>query len=326
MQHLGSSAARPARAAGGGRRAACAGLRPPASRRAAVCRGGGGARAGAARGLGGRRAQPRPADAPPGGGDAGPIHCGPGGRQEGGGKRAAQPLAAAQGPLAAAGELADGGATRRLLAGGAHSAGLRVVGLVPAAAAHCAATLCCCTLHPTTASPAPSRQEEIHPKNLLMIGPTGCGKTEIARRLAKMCGAPFVKVGRGRAECWARWAAAGGCCCRPSRRAPRTSPAPAPPPCQVEATKFTEVGFHGRDVDQIIRDLLDNAVIMMRQAGPGRGGGWAAAGLRRPAGRRAAATARERAGPAQPALTGRLAPRSPAAPLPAPTRSACASR
>jgi len=73
--------------------------------------------------------------------------------------------------------------------------------------------------------PSPLR-EEIVPKNILMLGPTGCGKTEIARRLAKLADAPFVKV---------------------------------------EATKFTEVGFHGRDVDQIIRDLVENAILMVRQ-------------------------------------------------------------
>ncbi|HET8701378.1 MAG TPA: AAA family ATPase, partial [Nitrococcus sp.] len=67
---------------------------------------------------------------------------------------------------------------------------------------------------------------EITPKNILMIGPTGVGKTEIARRLAKLAGAPFIKV---------------------------------------EATKFTEVGYVGRDVESMIRDLVDIAVKMTRQ-------------------------------------------------------------
>ncbi len=69
-------------------------------------------------------------------------------------------------------------------------------------------------------------REEIYPKNILMIGPTGVGKTEIARRLAKLVEAPFVKV---------------------------------------EATKFTEVGYVGRDVEGIIRDLVENAVRMVRE-------------------------------------------------------------
>ncbi len=68
-------------------------------------------------------------------------------------------------------------------------------------------------------------REEIYPKNILMVGPTGVGKTEIARRLAKLVEAPFVKV---------------------------------------EATKFTEVGYVGRDVEGIIRDLVENAVRMVR--------------------------------------------------------------
>jgi ATP-dependent HslUV protease ATP-binding subunit HslU len=70
-----------------------------------------------------------------------------------------------------------------------------------------------------------SLREEVLPKNILMIGPTGVGKTEIARRLAKLAGAPFLKV---------------------------------------EATKFTEVGYVGRDVEQIIRDLLEVAIAQVR--------------------------------------------------------------
>ncbi|MDK1023690.1 MAG: ATP-dependent protease ATPase subunit HslU [Gammaproteobacteria bacterium] len=69
-------------------------------------------------------------------------------------------------------------------------------------------------------------RSEIYPKNILMIGPTGVGKTEIARRLSKMAGAPFIKV---------------------------------------EATKFTEVGYVGRDVESIIRDLADVAIKLLRE-------------------------------------------------------------
>ena len=69
-------------------------------------------------------------------------------------------------------------------------------------------------------------REEITPKNILMIGPTGVGKTEVSRRLAKLANAPFIKV---------------------------------------EATKFTEVGYVGRDVEQIVRDLVESAIAMIRE-------------------------------------------------------------
>jgi ATP-dependent HslUV protease ATP-binding subunit HslU len=69
-------------------------------------------------------------------------------------------------------------------------------------------------------------RDEVYPKNILMIGPTGVGKTEISRRLAKLARAPFLKI---------------------------------------EATKFTEVGYVGRDVDSIIRDLMDAAIVMVRE-------------------------------------------------------------
>lgn len=72
----------------------------------------------------------------------------------------------------------------------------------------------------------PQLREDTTPKNILMIGPTGVGKTEIARRLAKLAGAPFVKV---------------------------------------EATKFTEVGYVGRDVEQIIRDLVEASIQLVRE-------------------------------------------------------------
>ena len=69
-------------------------------------------------------------------------------------------------------------------------------------------------------------RDEVYPKNILMIGPTGVGKTEISRRLARLAKAPFLKV---------------------------------------EATKFTEVGYVGRDVEQIVRDLVDAAILMIRE-------------------------------------------------------------
>ena len=71
-----------------------------------------------------------------------------------------------------------------------------------------------------------SLKEEVLPKNILMIGPTGVGKTEISRRLAKLANAPFIKI---------------------------------------EATKFTEVGYVGRDVDQIVRDLIESGIMLTRE-------------------------------------------------------------
>ncbi len=69
-------------------------------------------------------------------------------------------------------------------------------------------------------------RQDVAPKNILMIGPTGVGKTEIARRLAGLTGSPFIKV---------------------------------------EATKYTEVGYHGRDVESMIRDLLDSSIALVRE-------------------------------------------------------------
>jgi len=72
----------------------------------------------------------------------------------------------------------------------------------------------------------PTMRDEVAPKNILMSGPTGVGKTEIARRLARLTGAPFIKV---------------------------------------EATKYTEVGYYGRDVESMVRELLDNSIALVRQ-------------------------------------------------------------
>src|SRR5258708_14695892 len=72
----------------------------------------------------------------------------------------------------------------------------------------------------------PELRKDVTPKNIIMIGPTGVGKTEIARRLAQLVGAPFLKI---------------------------------------EATKYTEVGYHGRDVESMVRDLAEIAVGMVRQ-------------------------------------------------------------
>src|ERR1700693_103340 len=72
----------------------------------------------------------------------------------------------------------------------------------------------------------PELRKDITPKNIIMIGPTGVGKTEIARRLAQLVGAPFLKI---------------------------------------EATKYTEVGYHGRDVESMIRDLTEIAIGLVRQ-------------------------------------------------------------
>ena len=95
-------------------------------------------------------------------------------------------------------------------------------------------------------------RQEVAPKNIMMIGPTGVGKTEIARRLAKLTGAPFIKV---------------------------------------EATKYTEVGYYGRDVESMIRELVENAIGLVREEEREKVEGRGAAARRRAAARSAGAAA-----------------------------------
>ena len=98
-------------------------------------------------------------------------------------------------------------------------------------------------------------RKEVAPKNILMIGPTGVGKTEIARRLATLTGAPFIKV---------------------------------------EATKYTEVGYYGRDVESMVRELVENAIGLVREKELER----VEAGGQAPRRRTAARSARPRRRPA----------------------------
>ena len=140
------------------------------------------------------------------------------------------------------------------------------------------------------AGPAELR-DEIYPKNIILIGPTGVGKTEIARRLAKLAQAPFVKV---------------------------------------EATKFTEVGYVGRDVESMVRDLVEAAIALVREeetekvrsprrARPPRTG-WSSSCSRQPAPPRPARV-RLRAAAATPAPRSATPSARSSAPSSAPARS-----